>query len=198
MTFANPNLVPEGLTGVEAGVDWTGERDRVSVGVFRNDLSNLIGTSTLSTTKTQIVRQRSNFPSALSRGVEANATHHWQRWTADAGYLYVDARFSNGDISQIPKQQGTAELTYAHKGTSISGGLRTFSLQFDDDQNQFKLPGYAALQLSAQQHLKGSLSAVAAVDNLLDRSYLVALTPTPNTGSPRLWRLGLRWSGAVK
>ena len=199
LTLANPGLVPEGLTGVEAGVDWTGERDRVSVGLFRNDLSNLISSATLSTSPTLILRQRSNFASALSRGVEANAFHRWQRWTAEAGYLYADARFSTGQrLSQVPKQQGTAAITYAHKGTSITGGLRAFGLQFDDDANQFKLPGYAALQLSAQQHIKASLSAVAAVDNLLDRSYLVALTPTPNTGSPLLWRIGLRWNGPVR
>ncbi len=199
LTLANPGLVPEGLTGVEAGVDWTGEKDRVSVGVFRNDLTNLVSSATLSSSPTLILRQRSNFASALSRGVEVNAFHRWQRWTAEAGYLYADARFSTGQrLSQVPKQQGSAALTYAHKGTSISGGVRAFGLQFDDDLNQFKLPGYAALQLTAQQHIVRSLSAVAAVDNLLDRSYLVALTPTPNTGSPRLWRIGLRWSGAVR
>ena len=83
------------------------------------------------------------------------------------------------------------------KNTLISGGVRSFGLAFDDDQNQFKLPGFAALQLSAQQHITGKLSAVASVDNMLDRSYLVALTPNPNTGSPRLWRIGLRWSGSI-
>jgi len=36
-----------------------------------------------------------------------------------------------------------------------------------------------------------------AVENLLDRQYLVALTPNPNTGAPRLWRIGLRWNGRL-
>jgi outer membrane receptor protein involved in Fe transport len=54
------------------------------------------------------------------------------------------------------------------------------------------------LGFSAQQHLTKSISVTASIDNLLDRSYLVALTPNPNTGAPRLWRVGLRWNGAFK
>ena len=68
---------------------------------------------------------------------------------------------------------------------------------FDDDLNQFLLPGFGILQFSAQQHLTKSLSVLATVDNVLDRSYLVALTPNPNVGAPRIWRVGLRWSGGI-
>lgn len=199
LTLANGQLRPEGLTGVEAGVDWVGEHDRVALSLFRNDLSNLISSATLSTSATQILRQRSNFPSALSRGVEVNALHRWRYWTAEAGYLFVDARLATGPrLAQVPKQQGTAALTFARRGTTISGGIRSFGLQFDDDLNQFRLPGFAALQFTAQQQIRSNLSAVAAIDNLLDRSFLVALTPTPNTGSPRLWRVGLRWNGPIR
>ncbi len=198
LTLANPNLVPEGLTGVEAGVDWTAERSQISLTLFHNDLENLIDNATLSTSRTLIRRERANFPAALSRGFEASINHHWTHWIAEAGYLFADARLSNGQrLPQIPKQQGTAQLTYQLHSTFISGGIRAFGLQFDDDLNQYLLPGYAALELSAQQHLTKKLSAVVSIENLLDRSYLVALTPTPNTGEPRQWRVGLRWSGAV-
>ncbi|MDQ2776169.1 MAG: TonB-dependent receptor [Acidobacteriota bacterium] len=198
LTTANAALVPEGLVGVEAGVDWIGETTHISAGVFRNDLNNLIDNATLSTSKTLILRQRGNFPSALSRGFEANLTQSWRRWRLDAGYLFADARLSTGErIPEVPKQQGTAQLTYAAKSTLLSFGVRSFGLQFDDDLNQFKLPGYAALNATAERHITSKLSALATVENLLDRSFLVALTPTPNTGEPRLWRVGLRWSGSI-
>jgi outer membrane receptor protein involved in Fe transport len=45
----------------------------------------------------------------------------------------------------------------------------------------------------ARQRIVKSLSADVAVENALDRTYYTAFTPTPNTGSPRLWRVGLRW-----
>jgi outer membrane cobalamin receptor len=198
LTLANPKLVPEGLTGVEAGFDWSGEKTRVSLSLFRNELNNLIDNATLSTTPSTILRMRENFPAALSRGMEANVTRRWTHWAAQAGYLYADARLSTGQlIPQIPKQQGTAELTFSARSTLFSAGLRAFGLQFDDDLNQFLLPGFATVQLTAQQHLTDRLTAVASIENLLDRHYLVALTPTPNIGEPRIWRLGLRWSGKL-
>jgi outer membrane cobalamin receptor len=199
LTLANPDLVPESVTGVEAGVDWINENTQISFSLFHNDLQNLISNATLRITPAMILRQRQNFQSGVSRGIEANITHHWTHWSAQAGYLYADARLATGQrIPQVPKQQGTAELTYSRHLTAVSAGIRAFGLQFDDDLNVFGLPGYAALQLSAQQQLTKNLTAVASVENLLDRTYLVALTPNPNTGSPRLWRVGLRWSGSIK
>lgn len=198
LTLANPKLIPEGLTGVESGFDWTGERTRVSFTLFRNVLDNLIDNATLSSSPTLILRMRENFPAALSRGLEANVSRRWDHWSAEAGYMYADARLSTGQlIPQIPKQQGTAQVTFSAKSTLISAGVRAFGLQFDDDLNQFLLPGFATVELMAQQHLTKKLSAVASVENLLDRTYLVALTPTPNTGEPRIWRLGLRWNGGI-
>jgi outer membrane receptor protein involved in Fe transport len=125
--------------------------------------------------------------------------HHWLHWSADAGYQYADARLATGHRTpEVPKNTGTAQLTFSAKSTLISGAVRAFSLVFDDDLNQFLLPGYATLNLTAQQRLTKSLSAVASFENLLDQTYLVALTPNPNVGGPRLWRVGLRWSGRIK
>jgi outer membrane receptor protein involved in Fe transport len=80
-----------------------------------------------------------------------------------------------------------------HKGTLLALSVRSYDYQFDDDLNQFRLPGYATVQLVARQHLVKSLSADLAVENALNRVFYTAFTPTPNIGSPRLWRVGLRW-----
>lgn len=198
-TLANPSLVPEGLVGYEAGVDWQHGGTQVNLTAFHNSLQDLIDNATLTTTPTLILRQRQNFPNALSRGFETNVSQTWRHWRAEAGYLYADSRLSTGQrIPQVPKQQGTAQLTYSANKTLISFGLRAYGLQFDDDLNQFLLPGYAAIGASAQQRITRRLSAVASVENLLDRQYLVALTPSPNTGQPRLWHVGLRWSGSLR
>lgn len=198
LTLANAALQSERLTGVETGIDWTTETGRVSLTLFRNDLTNLIANATLSIAPTLILRQRANLASGLSRGIEATVTHRWGRWATEAAYLYADAHLSTGPLlAQVPKQRGTANVTYSTNATLVSFGIRAFGLQFDDDLNQFKLPGYMALQLVAQQRLKGNLFVQMAVENLLDREYLVALTPSPNIGSPRLWRIGLRWNGRL-
>jgi outer membrane cobalamin receptor len=198
-TLANAALVPESLTGVEAGFDWTGESTRITFTAFRNELGNLIDNATLSSSPTLILRQRQNFPSALSRGLEAGINRQWTHWRGELGYMYADARLSTGQrIPQVPKQQATAQMTFSAKSTRISGGLRVFSLIFDDDLNQFLMPGFASVGVSAEQRLTSGLSAVVSVDNLLDRTYLVALTPNPNIGQPQMWRVGLKWSGRLR
>ncbi len=192
-TLANANLRPETMFGAEFGLDVVGENSRASVTFYRNDMQNLITNVTLSSGAT-IVRQRQNAASALARGIEADVRHRWGAWTGQLSYLLADSRFFNGPrISQVPKNQGSAQLMYSHKNTLASAQVRSYSLQFDDDVNQFKLPGFTTVQFSAEQRFSHGFSVRADVENLLDRQFLVALTPTPNIGQPRLYRIGLRW-----
>jgi outer membrane receptor protein involved in Fe transport len=193
-TQANPALRPETLFGAEAGFDFVGEQTHASFTVYRNALDNLITNVTVSSSPSLIVRQRRNAAAALARGIEANVNRDWGRWRGELAYLFADSRYAAGPrIAQIPRHQGTAQLTWRRNGTLASAGVRSYSLQFDDDLNQFRLPGFTTAQVSIDQRLTTSLSARAAIENVLDRQYLVAFSPTPNTGSPRLWRIGLRW-----
>jgi outer membrane receptor protein involved in Fe transport len=204
VTQANPQLRPETLFGAEIGLDYVRESGSVRVSAYRNSLDSLITNVTLSTSPTQIIRQRQNAAAALSRGFELNADHRWGNWRGDLGYLYVDSRFATGArVPQIPKHQGTAQITYQNRGTIGTIGLRTFGVQFEDEINQacpfapgvgcFRLPGFVTLQLMVRQHLTRTLSASLAFENLLDREYLTGFNPTPTVGMPRLWRAGLRW-----
>ena len=86
---------------------------------------------------------------------------------------------------------------YQRGGTVASAGVRSFASQFEDDVNQFLLPGFATVQAYVQQRLVRNLSALIEFENLLDRQYYTAFTPTPNIGAPRLFRIGLRWEGKL-
>jgi outer membrane receptor protein involved in Fe transport len=135
----------------------------------------------------------------VTRGLDLNARWWWRAWSAELGYLYAESRFSTGErIPQVPKHAGTGQVTWTRDGTLISAGLRAYSLQFEDDRNQFVLPGFATVQFAARQRIVGNLFAVAAIENIRDREFLVGFTPVPLTGAPRLWRAGLRWDGRVR
>ena len=193
-TEANPALRPETVFGSEIGADWLWEKSSIRLTAYRNSLADLITNVTLSSSATSIVRQRQNAADAMSRGVEAGFHRRIGDFSGDLNYLYVDSRYNTGPrISQIPRHQGTADLSYMHKGTLANIEVRSYDYQFDDDLNQFRLPGYTTVQLMLRQHLVKSLSADVAVENALDRVFYTAYTPTPNIGSPRLWRVGLRW-----
>lgn len=197
VTRANAALRPETVLGVETGFDLIGERSRLGVTLYRNELSDLVTNVTLSSTPQLIVRQRRNAAAALTRGVDVDARTHWRNVRLELGYLFADSRFATGQrIPQVPKHQGTGQLTYLRKGTLASVGVRSYGAQFEDDLNTraFLLGGFSTVQLSVRQQLKGSLSGIFAMDNVLDREFRVGASPTPLVGNPRLWRLGVRWN----
>jgi outer membrane receptor protein involved in Fe transport len=202
ITMANRLLRPEKVFGAEAGFDWTGESGAFRFTAFRNSLTDLITNITLSSSPTQIVRQRGNAASALSRGMEAE--YHQRlggNFRGEVSYLFADSRYSTGErIPQVPRHQGSGQVVYLRGRTLASLGVRSYAAQFDDDRNQFLLPGFATVQLMVRQRIVKSFSASASVENLLDRGYLTSWsTPTvPTVGAPRLWRVGLRWDGAVR
>jgi outer membrane cobalamin receptor len=198
-TKANAALQPETMWGAEAGVDWVGETSTFRATAYRNSLDGLITNVTLSSTPTAIVRQRANAAAAVSRGFESEFRQRLHNLSGELQYLYVESRYVTGyRVSQIPKHQGTAQLTYMRGGTFVSSSLRSYSYQFDDDLNTFRLPGYASAQLVARQQLVRSLGAEVTLENALNHQFYTAFTPTPNIGAPRLWRVGLRWDGKLR
>jgi outer membrane receptor protein involved in Fe transport len=199
-TQANPNLRPETTFGAEIGADWTiGEVSTMRVTAYRNSLDRLITNVTITTAP--VVRQRQNAAAAISRGFEAEFRTRVSHFTGELGYLFADSRYVTGlRVAQVPKHQGSASIGFQRGGTMASVALRSFAYQFDDDLNTlaFRLPGYAVVQIMARRRLVRSLSAELSVENAAGRLFYVAFTPTPNTGAPRLWRLGLRWDGALR
>ncbi len=194
LTLANATLVPEKLFGSEVGVDFVHGKTHAGLTLFRNSLADLITNVTLSETPSTITRQRENASAALARGIEAAVGHTWHNLQGQLSYLYADSNYSTHlRIAEVPRNQGSAMLAYQQRNTFFSVSLRSYSAQFDDDLNQFRLPGFATFQAALRQRLSKNLSSIAEIDNILNHQYYVAFTPTPNIGSPRLWRIGLRW-----
>ena len=96
-------------------------------------------------------------------------------------------------MPQTPKHQGSFQVLYSAGKNLISAGVRAYSLQFEDDLNQYLLPGFASVQLLVQRRLGHGVSGLVAVENLLDKEYLAGFTPEPVIGAPRLVRVGLKW-----
>jgi outer membrane receptor protein involved in Fe transport len=199
-TLANPLLVPETMDGGEFGFDLKGKSRRLSVTLFRNSISNFIEQPNISETATTITRERENVGDGINEGVEVSAQQHWRNWLGSVGYLYADTKLTSGPLAglyvpEVPHHQGSAQVTYQHHGTMLSGALMAFSRAFDDQNNQFVDPGYAVLQFSGSQHLWRALSATFDMENALDRYYVTEYTPVINNGEPRVIRVGLRWNG---
>jgi len=166
---------------------------------YRTALSDLITNVTLRIAPTLIERQRQNAGNALTRGVEVNFSQRWNALRLDTAWLFSESRFANRNrIPQVPKHAGNATMTWAQGRLLLSGGLRSFTAQYEDELNTFRLPGYATVQASARVGLTGQLAAIAAFENLLDRRFYTGFTPVPAIGAPRLIRAGLRWEGRLR
>jgi outer membrane receptor protein involved in Fe transport len=168
----------------------------VRSGPFRLTLFSMttidtIANVTLSTTPSLITRQRQNFGSSRSRGVELDFEKSFgPRWTLDAGWLATDARLSTDKRPpQVPRHQATLQVRYL----SLGAQLRWSAMQFDDDLNQFPLRGYFVADLFAARPLAPHLDATIAVENLFDRRVETAATPVITLGQPRTARVGLRF-----
>lgn len=195
VTLANSALKAESLNAVEAGIDATWGRRGLRLTVFRNALDALITNVTLSSTPALITRQRQNAGSALNRGVEAGWREQWRAWTLDAAWLLADSRFSTGERTpQVARQQGSATLAWSRGDTLVAGGLRGSTLQFEDDRNQFVLPGYVVWHLTGRRKIAPWARLEFALENAFNRGVLAGFSPTPMLASPRLARVGLTFT----
>ena len=173
LTLANPALLPETLAGAEVGADWHAKNTLVSVTLYRNELGGLITNVTRSVTPQLITRQRDNAATAVARGVEARLTHSFGAVRFEGAWLLADSRVATGlRIPQVAKQQGSGQLLYQHKGTLLSAGVRASGMQFEDDLNAYRLPGYAVWHVAASQKLRAGFSLDLQVENLLDHTVI--------------------------
>jgi outer membrane receptor protein involved in Fe transport len=192
-TRANNGLRPETTVGIDAGVDWRVSSWMTRTTVFWQSIDDLIGNITLVSGASPI-RQRQNIGQATARGVEFDVQKAFRAFRVEAAYLFADSQLdTNVWMPQTPKHQGSFQVLYSAGPMLLSAGVRAYSLQFEDDLNEFLLPGFASVQFLAQRRLGRGFSGLVAVENLLDKEYLAGFTPEPVIGAPRLVRVGLKW-----
>jgi len=188
MTLANASLGPERLSGFEAGA----RSGPFRVTLFSMTITDTIANVTLATTPTLITRQRQNFGSSHSRGVEFEYSRVLPRgWSASAGYLLADAALSTrARTPQVPRHQATLQFAYR----SLAGvQARWSSMQFDDDLNQFPLRSFVTIDLFGARPIASQLDATVAIENLFDRRVETGATPVITLGQPRAIRVGVRY-----
>jgi len=205
LTLANATLRAEKLNGVEGGLSFSSAEGRVTFRgtLFRSEISNSIANVTLNTTPNLITRERRNLGSTRSQGFELETEiRPGARWLVTAGYLFADARVARFPgtpaleglaVPQIARHSLAAQLRYTNP-RKLNFGLqaRIVGRQFDDDLNQFRLPGYWSVDAIVSRRLSPAVELFAAAENLFNQRYVVGRTPITTLGPPLLVRGGLR------
>lgn len=207
---ANADLAPERLTGVEAGVDVTADRLRVSATLFDNRLNDAIANVTAGQGPGMFpgvgfvagtYRVRRNLDQVRARGVELDASYALGPVAARASWSHTSARVrSPGALdglrpAQVPVDQISATLGYRHGGLATSATLRHVARQFEDDANTRSLAAATTLDAYAALPLTAALSLEARAENLTDTRVEAGISGADivERATPRTLWLGLRY-----
>jgi len=206
LTLANENLEAEKAMSLESGFLVNGLNDRLYIrGIgFCTAIDQPVANVTLSSTPALITRQRQNLGATRSCGFEADSEWRMRRdLQFSAGYLFVDARVTNFPadttleglrVPQVPHHQLTFQAKYRNpKIADLTAQLRVADSQFDDDQNQFELQGFATLDLGASRSVGRHVELFAAVENVFHTTIEAGRTPVLTITGPRTVRAGVRF-----
>ena len=213
-TAANPALKPEGLAGVEAGVNYARGPLKLSATAFANRLKDAIANVTLGhgpgvfpgvgfVAAGGAYSQRQNVDAVKVRGVEASA--EWTRgpWTLAAGASLTHARmegsgaasFLNGlRPAQTPRFAGTLSASWQSDGKGAAIVLRRVGAQFDDDRNSDVLKRATTIDAYGSWPLSRRLQLVARGENLTNALVMAGIggDGSVERATPRTLWIGLR------
>jgi iron complex outermembrane recepter protein len=208
LTDANAELRAETLWGGEAGAELVAGTLVARATGFWNELDRPIQNVTLAEPlPSGAARQRQNLGHAQIRGVELEAS--WRasaRWLAIAGYTFVAPVVTEApehpdlvgkDLAQAPRHRATGTLTFDDPAIAlVTVQTRLLGRQYEDDRNLLPMARFVVIDALAARPLRGGLSLFVAVENLLDRRYLVGRAGVDTIGQPRMIQAGVRYRSA--
>lgn len=204
ITKANPSLLSERATGWEAGALISGARiGSLRTSYFWTQVNRPIAAITLSSTATTLLEMRENLGQLTSKGVAMEGEWKANSWLhVDAGYQYADStvtKFQSEPLlvgkwtAQVPRNSATAQLRMEKPRIGVLRlELRTSGQQFDDSANQYRLAGYAQVDLYADHRLGRYVRIYTSVQNLVGNRLEAGRTPVLTLGVPRTALVGLR------
>jgi len=198
LTRPNEALDPERLTGGDLGVQASRGRASVRVTGFWNVLDQAITAITVSSTPTQIIRQRANADKVRANGAEIEGDVRLPSALSITfatgivrSHFAGDTALRGKRVPQVPAYNVGLGVRYARQPWTASAQVRVTGPQFEDDQNVFTLRRATVVDVFAGRTLAGRVNTFVAVENLFDSVYDVGRTPILTTGLPRAARAGV-------
>jgi outer membrane receptor protein involved in Fe transport len=204
LTAANPSLQPETVWTGEIGPALMLGRLTARAAMFHSSVENVIGSVTTDAPLGDgATRQRQNIGTARVHGVDAEASlRATKALLATVTYTFARTHITDAasypglvgkELAQAPRHRASALLTYDNPHlVTITGAVRYVGASYEDDRNSLRLGKYTLIDAIAARKLHGGISGFVAVDNLLDRRYLIGRTGVDTLGAPRMFHVGVR------
>ncbi len=204
ITLPNAQLKSERATGFELGglVD-AGHLGSIRSSYFLTQVNRPIAAITLSSTPTSTLLERENLGQLTSKGFTAE----WELRPASFLSLVGGYQFAVSTVTkfqpdpslvgkwtpEVPRNSATLQMQFSrHRIGTLAVDLRTSGRQFDDSANQFRLDGYAQVDLYAEHSFGEKWQVYASTQNLLNQPVQAGRTPILTLGPSRIVMLGLR------
>ena len=198
--FANPNLIPETMTGYEVGTDYRWKEGFAQLTAFNNYIQNAITSYNLSTASdlalaTSLcasvgtptgcglgkVNYYTNQQNLLSRGIELQ--YHQDvnaHWAVDGGYTYTNTILTwsattdpiNTQVGGVPKNMANVGIAYYPvPEASLSTTVRYVGNSWMAT-GSLPVPAYAVVGIKANYQVTPQAAVFASVVNLFNRQYV--------------------------
>jgi len=206
ITLANPSLRAERATGVEGGALVSLERlGSVRGSYFWTQVNRPVAAVTLSSTPTSTLLMRENLGQLTSQGLAVEWELSPARFMSVVGgyqlafstvtKFQADPTLVGKWTPQVPRNLATLQMRFQNEQLGVlSVGLRTSGQQFDDSANQFRLAGYAQVDLFAEHTFRRQWQIYCGIQNLLNQPVQAGRTPILTLGSPVTVAGGVRFS----
>jgi len=168
--FSNPNLDPEESDTYELAVGWSEATWTASLTAFDTRVDELI-------VYDPVTFIPANLNESRIRGIELDAQAAIGAWSIGVGYAALDPRNRTpGDSydNYLPRRaRHSGHIEVGRSFGPIDGRVRVTSegSRYDDIGNQYRVDGYAVVDLVLDYEVTPSWSVQAKVGNALDRDY---------------------------
>jgi vitamin B12 transporter len=202
--FGDPKLSPEKSDNVEASARYTGIQWNAGLTIFENRIRDLIAFSGAATTGCTFA----GFCPVNIGKVEIQGA------TFDASWNIADSLLLSGNFTiQSPREKetdnlvprrgnryGTINLLHTWKDLQWGAEVMGASTRYNDLANQFKMNGYALVNLTANYRMTPEWKLEMRANNVLDKNYVLSTTkssfspngPDYNTAGSNIF-VGLRY-----
>ena len=204
ITLPNPNLRSERATGFEfGGLVNLSRLGSVRTSYFWTQVNRPVAAVALRTTATSQILQRENLGQLTSEGITTEAEIKAASFLMlTGGYQFAVSTVTKYQANpalvglwtpQVPRNSASVQARFEKESLGVfSVALRASGRQYDDTANQFKLDGYAQVDLYAEHRLWRNLLVYGSVQNVGGDRFQAGRTPLLTLGAPRIVSAGLR------
>ncbi len=206
ITLPNASLRSERATGAEGGALVSLERfGSVRSSYFWTQVNRPVSTVTLASTATATLLMRENLGQLTSQGLAVEwALNPVGFMSVIGGYqlafstvtkFQADPALVGKWTPQVPRNMATLQVRFERERLGVlSLDLRSSGHQFDDSANQYRLAGYAQVDVFAEHNFGRQWQIYCGISNLLNQPLEAGKTPILTLGSPITVLGGVRFS----